>query len=60
MRLYDIAIADVESAVARVLAEEGDERGNTRLSGLDASGRAIIVVVAGDEPDYVITTFPED
>jgi hypothetical protein len=30
------------------------------LTGPDANGRAIIVVVAGDDPDFVITTFPND
>jgi len=60
MRLYGIASGDVESALERVLRSEGDERGNSRLTGLTASGRAIIVVVAGDEPGYVITTFPDD
>jgi hypothetical protein len=35
-------------------------KGNPRLGGLDANGRAIIVVVADDDPDFVITTFPDD
>lgn len=60
MRLYGIAAGDVESVLDRVLLAETDARGNSRLTGLDANGRAIIVVVAGDEPDYVITTFPDD
>jgi hypothetical protein len=30
------------------------------LHGPDANGRAIIVVVADDDPEFVITTFPDD
>jgi hypothetical protein len=60
MRLYDILPGDVELAVARTLRAAIDDRGNPRLTGLDANGRAIIVVVAEDDPDYVITTFPDD
>lgn len=60
MRLYGITSADIDSALSHVLVEEKDERGNTRLTGVDPIGRAIIVVVAGDEPGYVITTFPDD
>lgn len=60
MRLYGIVASDVESALVRVLEEGIDERGNSRLTGLDANGRAIIVVVAHDDPEYVITTFPDD
>jgi hypothetical protein len=60
MRLYRIWPLDVEAAVARPTLEDADEDGNRRLTGLDHSGRAIIVVIAGDDPDYVITTFPDD
>jgi hypothetical protein len=37
-----------------------DERGNSRLTGVDRTGRAIIVVVAEDDSNFVITTFPSD
>jgi hypothetical protein len=37
-----------------------DPRGNPRHTGPDANGRVIIVVVADDDPDFVITTFPDD
>jgi hypothetical protein len=37
-----------------------DEHGNPRLAAFDRSGRAIIVVVADDDPEFVITTFPGD
>jgi hypothetical protein len=60
MRLYKIAVADVESVVATPRSTTRDPKGNARLGGLDANGRAIIVVVADDDPDFVITTFPDD
>jgi hypothetical protein len=60
MRLYDILPGDVELAVTRTLQRVIDDRGNLRLTGLDSDGRAIIVVVADDDPDFVITTFPDD
>jgi hypothetical protein len=60
MRLYKIMVADVESVVAAPSSTEPDVKGNPRLSGLDANGRAIIVVVADDDRDFVITTFPDD
>ena len=59
MRLYGISPADVESAALRTVLTDIDERGNSRLTGLDSSDRAIIVVIAGDDPDFVITTFPD-
>lgn len=60
MRLYGIARSDVEAVVAAPRAAGEDTRGNRRLTGPDANGRAIIVVVADDDPDFVITTFPDD
>ena len=36
---------------------ELDDRGNARPTGQTADGRPILVVVAGDDPDFVITTF---
>jgi len=60
MRLYKVKAADVESVIAAPSATGRDVKGNPRLSGLDANGRAIIVVVADDDPDFVITTFPDD
>jgi hypothetical protein len=60
MRLYGIQAAAVES-VTESPAEAGlDEYGNPRLTGIDKGGRAIIVIVANDDPDFVITTFPDD
>jgi len=60
MRLYKITLADVSAVVAAPVATGQDARGNRRLPGPDANGRAIIVVVADDDPDFVITTFPND
>jgi hypothetical protein len=60
MRLYGITIADVESVAMNSDQEGRDERGNSRRSGLDSRGRAIIVVVAHDDSNFVITTFPDD
>lgn len=60
MRLYGITPADVRSVVAAPAAVGRDVRGNRRLTGPDANGHAIIVVVADDETDFVITTFPDD
>lgn len=60
MRLYGICLSDIEAALSRPILDGTDEDGNRRLSGLDADERAIIVVIAGDDPDFVITTFPDD
>lgn len=60
MRLYKITAADVESVVAAPGSTGRDGKGNPRLGGLDANDRAIIVVVADDDPEFVITTFPDD
>ena len=57
MRLYGIALDDVESAAGDPAARDVDERGNTRLTGRTVDGRLILVVVAGDDPDFVITVF---
>jgi len=60
MRLYKITPADIGAVVSAPTETGSDARGNPRLAGLDANGRAIIVVVADDNPDFVITTFPDD
>jgi hypothetical protein len=57
MRLYCIALDDVESAAADPVARDVDDRGNTRLTGPAVDGRLILVVVARDDPDFVITVF---
>ena len=60
MRLYAIGPADVGTAISCPIQTTIDDRGNQRLIGLDAMGRAIIVVIADDDPDYVITTYLDD
>jgi Domain of unknown function (DUF4258) len=57
MRLYRIAAEDVESTIRDPETRELDDRGNARLTGETADGRPILVVVAGDDPDFVITVF---
>jgi hypothetical protein len=59
MRLYEIQPSDIESTMVRPIRKAVDDDGNSRLTGLDGGNRAIIVVVAGDDPAFVITTFPE-
>jgi hypothetical protein len=60
MRLYGISRSNVETAVSCPVLKDVDADGNQRLTGLGRDGRAIIVVVADDDPDFVITTFPDD
>ncbi len=60
MRLYGIRQSDAESVAAHPTKTGVDKRGNSRLTGLDCSGRAIIVVIAADDPNFVITAFPDD
>jgi hypothetical protein len=59
MRLYEIQPSDIESTMARPIRKVVDDDGNSRLTGLVGGDRAIIVVIAGDDPAFVITTFPE-
>lgn len=59
MRLYEINPLDVVSTVMRPICIGADDRGNPRLVGLDREGRAIIVVIAKDDAEFVITAFPE-
>jgi hypothetical protein len=60
MRLYGISPGDVDSVIVRPTTKDLDEQGNLRLTGVDRNGRAIIVLIAEDDPDFVITTFPDD
>jgi hypothetical protein len=60
MRLHGILRTDVEAVVAHPAKVGVDEHRNPRLGGFDSSGRAIIVVIATDDPDFVITTFLDD
>jgi len=60
MRLYGIWTGDVAAVVRDPTSTSLDQRGNRRLTGISREGREIIVVIAGDDPDFVITTFPDD
>jgi hypothetical protein len=60
MRLYGILFTEVEMVATHPSREEKDERGNPRLTGFGKGSRAIIVVLAKDDPNFVITTFPDD
>jgi hypothetical protein len=60
MRLYGIRRGDVEGVVASPIGTQLDQSGNRRVTGLGMDRRAIIVVLASDEPGFVITTFPDD
>jgi hypothetical protein len=57
MRLYRVSRDDVEATVTTAAARALDERGNSRFAGETRDGRPILVVVAGDDPDFVITVF---
>jgi len=57
MRLYRIGVDDVQATVLAPIARELDARGNARLTGETGDGRPILVVVAGDDPDFVIAVF---
>lgn len=57
MRLYRLGVDDVTAALGQPLSQESDERGNRRITGETGGGRRILVVVAGDDPDFVITVF---
>jgi hypothetical protein len=57
MRLYQISPQEVEATVTNPASRELDVKGNARLTGETGDGRPILVVVAGDDPDFVITVF---
>jgi Domain of unknown function (DUF4258) len=57
MRLYRVAADEIRATVQEPRGRELDDHGNLRLAGETADGRPILVVVAGDDPDFVITLF---
>jgi hypothetical protein len=57
MRLYGITPEAIETVIQRSEARVRDDRGNTRVLGDTADGRTILVVIAGDDPEFVITVF---
>jgi len=58
MRLYGISAGDVEAAVANPSSQEADEKNNMRITGQARDGHPILVVLAEDDPGFVITVFP--
>jgi hypothetical protein len=57
MRLYRIDVADVQATIAAPTGRSRDEGGNARLLGQTRDGRPILVVIAEDDPGFVITVF---
>ncbi|MGH2874231.1 MAG: DUF4258 domain-containing protein [Solirubrobacteraceae bacterium] len=57
MRLYRISAEDVEAVVEAPTERALDERGNQRLGAERPGGRRILVIVAADDPEFVITVF---
>jgi hypothetical protein len=59
LRLYGGTAAEVESVVRARLKKGLDRRGNPMYVGF-VGRRPAIVVVADDDPNYVITVFPKE
>jgi hypothetical protein len=59
LRLYKATVREVESVVRNPTGKDSDERGNPRYRG-SIAGRRYCVVVALDDPDVIITHFPEE
>ena len=57
MRLYRVSAAEAQRIAAEPVDEELDHDDNVRRRGLSEDGREIVVVVAGDDPNLVITLF---
>jgi hypothetical protein len=53
-----VTAQEVETVVRDPFGRDSDERGNPRYLGLIA-GRRYFAIVALDEPDLIITHFPE-
>jgi hypothetical protein len=58
LRLYNVTTQEVESVVRNAFGKDFEHRGNPRYRGFIA-GQTYNVVVASDEPDVIITHFPE-
>ena len=54
MRLYRVSRGDAERIAAESTEAGKDEKGNRKLTGEDERGE-VIVVVASDDPDFMIT-----
>ena len=59
MRLYSVTRGEVDEVAARRARVDRDEKGNAVIAGCVA-GRSLVVIVAADDPNLVITLYPED
>jgi hypothetical protein len=59
LRLYGGTGEEVETVVRKQSRTGFDRRGNPLYRGF-IDGRLTVVVVAADDPDYVITVFPKE
>lgn len=53
----DAALADVEATLRAPRSRDLDQRGNPRLVGERTDGQPMLVVVAADDLEFVITVF---
>jgi hypothetical protein len=56
MRLYEVTEAEIEEVIRTPVKQTDDGRGNLKLIGC-VGDREFVVVIAGDAPNLVITTF---
>jgi hypothetical protein len=59
MRLYGLSPAAIAAMVTLSRVSRWDPQGRPVFAGKSADGRRIEIVMALDEPDYVITVFGE-
>lgn len=59
MRLYGGTDEDIETVVRSRSGKGFDSRGNPMYRGF-IEGRLTVVVIAADDPNYVITVFPKE
>lgn len=59
MKLYGLTAAQVEAAVANPERSDVDPQSGRRRLWATVDGRTVRVVLAADDPDLVVTAFPE-
>jgi hypothetical protein len=59
LRLYGGTDEDVETVVRSGSGKGFDPRGNPMYRGF-IGGRLTVIVIAADDPNYVITVFPKE
>lgn len=57
MRLYRVSKREAVRIAAKPMDTGLDRKGNARRAGLTDDGRKVVVVVARDDPELVITLF---